>query len=318
MRKLAHAVLFDYHDAIAALPGSTPARAMLVTDAMGYLDVMAKEAHGDTALQLELASAYLRVGDVQGRPYAANLGQTDGAMASYRKGLAVLAAVTAKDPHNREARSLTGMGLERVANIELRMGLLTDAIANHRQALSIREGVLASNPNDAGSRQDVAASYLYLGDVLQVACFNTGATAECLQNALNYQQKALTIRLELSGEEPANLQRRREVAQAYMRVGFRLRDLSSMKHDKSLMQQALESHQKALEIREEVAARSSTSARDRRDVADQRMVMSPVRAALGDNAGALEGYRMAIETFQSLSAADPANAESRRGLSFAH
>jgi hypothetical protein len=40
VRKLAHLVLFDYHDAIAALPGSTPARAMLVTDALGYLDVM--------------------------------------------------------------------------------------------------------------------------------------------------------------------------------------------------------------------------------------------------------------------------------------
>ena len=318
VRKLAHSVLFDYHDAIALLPGSTPARAMLATDALGYLDIMGKEAQGDTGLQLELASAYLRVGDVQGRPYAPNLGQTEAGLASYRKGLAILEALIAKDPANRAALRQKAMGLERIANIDLRKGQLDDAIATHRKALSIREGLLAPNPSDMDSRQDLAASYLYLGDVLQVACFNGAPTLECLQNALDYQQKALAMRLEISRENPADLQLRREAAQAYMRVGFRLRDISGLTNDKVLMLQALENHEHALEIRDDVAARSSSSGRDRRDAADQRMVMSPVRAALGDNAGALVGYRTAIDTFQSLSAADPANAESRRDLSFAH
>jgi len=316
-RKLAHSVLFDYHDAIAYLPGSTPARALLVTDALGYLDIMAKEAGGDTGLQLELASAYLRVGDVQGRPYAPNLGQTDGALTSYRKGLTILQTFLTKAPHNQEARRQVAMGLERVGNIELRKGQIEEAIASQRKAMQSREELLALDPSSSESRRDLAASYLYLGDVLQVKCFSP-PSAECLQTALDYQQKALAMRLQLSRENPADLQRRREVAQAYMRVGFRLRDLSTMTHDKDMMRRALESHQHGVETQEDVAAHSSSSGRDRRDAADQRMVMSPVRVALGDYAGALAGYRMAIETFQSLSAADPANAEARRDLTFAH
>jgi tetratricopeptide (TPR) repeat protein/predicted Ser/Thr protein kinase len=316
-RKLAHSVLFDYPDAIAALPGSTAARALLTSDALRYLDVIGKEAGGDTALQLELASAYLRVGDVQGRPYAPNLGQTEGALASYRKGLAVLEAISAKDPGNREARRQRATGLERIGNIQLRKGEMENASASQRQALRIREELLAPNPSDGGARQDVAASYLYLGDVLQGQCFDP-PRVECLQKALDYQQKSLDMRVQLSGENPTDPARRREVAQAYMRVGFRLRDMSTMVRDSLLMRRSLENHQKGLDIEEDLAAGSSSNGRDRRDAADQRMVMSPVRAALGDYAGALDGYRRAIDTFQALSAADPANAESRRDLSFAH
>jgi tetratricopeptide (TPR) repeat protein len=318
VRRLSHSVLFDYHDAIASLPGSTPARAMLLTDALRYLDVIGKEAGGDMALQLELASAYLRVGDVQGRPYAPNLGQTEAALASYRKGLSVLDAIRVKDPGNREARRETAMGLERIANIELRQAHLSEAIATHRRALSIREQLMSPNPSDTVARQDLSASYLYLGDVLQGGCSTSPTTLKCLQEALQYQQKALEMRLELRRENPADLQRHRDVAQAYMRIGFRLRDISNFTQDLSAMSQALENHERALEIREDVAARSLSSGRDRRDAADQRMVMAPVQAALGDNASALAGYRKAVEAFKLLSAADPLNAEARRDLSFAH
>jgi tetratricopeptide (TPR) repeat protein len=191
-------------------------------------------------------------------------------------------------------------------------------VATHRKALLIREQLLAHDPSGAAGRQDLAASYLYLGDVLQAACFNGALKVECLQNALDYQRKALAMRLELSLENPADLQRRREVAQAYMRVGFRLRDISLVTQDKEVMRQALESHRNGLRIAEDVASRSSSSGRDRRDAADQRMVMSQVQVALGDYAGALAGCRRALDTFQSLSAADPANAESRRDVSFAY
>ena len=44
VRKLAHSVLFDYHDAIANLTGSTPVRERLVKDALEYLDSLAQEA----------------------------------------------------------------------------------------------------------------------------------------------------------------------------------------------------------------------------------------------------------------------------------
>ena len=83
VRQLANSVVFKYHDAIAALPGSTQVREMLVKDALQYLDNLAKESAGDRSLQREVALAYLKVGNVQGRIYEANLGDVKGAISSY-------------------------------------------------------------------------------------------------------------------------------------------------------------------------------------------------------------------------------------------
>ena len=74
VRKLTTSFLFEFHSAIQNLPGSTPARRLLVQRALEYLSKLAQRAHGDRGLQRELAEAYLKVGDVQGNPYAANLG----------------------------------------------------------------------------------------------------------------------------------------------------------------------------------------------------------------------------------------------------
>ncbi len=93
VRKLAHTVIFDMHDAIAKLPGSTEARKLLVSGALEYLDGLAREAGDDRDLQRELANAYDRVADVQGRPNAANIGDLQGARESYRKAQAIRGAI---------------------------------------------------------------------------------------------------------------------------------------------------------------------------------------------------------------------------------
>ena len=51
VRKLANSFLFEFHDAIRDLPGSTPARALVVQRALEYLDGLAKESSGDSALR---------------------------------------------------------------------------------------------------------------------------------------------------------------------------------------------------------------------------------------------------------------------------
>ena len=89
MRGLANAVLFELHDAIMPLPGSTHARELLVKRAQQYLDSLASESSGDDGLQRERAMAYERIGDVLGLPVQANLGQSAEALVSYRKALEI-------------------------------------------------------------------------------------------------------------------------------------------------------------------------------------------------------------------------------------
>ena len=87
VRQLAGKFLLDFHDSIAKLPGSTAARKMVVETGLQYYDTLVKEAQGNRDLLEEIARGYDRLGDVQGNPYYPNLGDTAGALASYRKAL---------------------------------------------------------------------------------------------------------------------------------------------------------------------------------------------------------------------------------------
>ncbi len=95
VRKLANVLMFDVHGAIQDLPGSTPARKMLVDNSLKYLEALSAESAGEPMLQRELASAYERVADVQGGFRTASLGDTTGAISSYRKALAMREALAA-------------------------------------------------------------------------------------------------------------------------------------------------------------------------------------------------------------------------------
>jgi eukaryotic-like serine/threonine-protein kinase len=65
VRQLANSFIFEIHDAIKDLPGSTPARELVVLRALQHLDSLAQEETNDVSLKLELAAAYQKVGDVQ-------------------------------------------------------------------------------------------------------------------------------------------------------------------------------------------------------------------------------------------------------------
>ena len=76
VRQLANVSLFDMHDSIRDLPGSTPARQLLVSKGLEYLDRLSRDAGDRPDLKREMAGAYVKVGDVQGRPFNPNLGDS--------------------------------------------------------------------------------------------------------------------------------------------------------------------------------------------------------------------------------------------------
>jgi serine/threonine protein kinase len=97
VRKLAHTFVFDLHDEVAKLDGSTKAREMMVQTGLQYLDNLAKNAGGDLELQKEIAAGYMKIGDAQGYPTQPNLGRTEDALASYRKAGEIYERLAKKD-----------------------------------------------------------------------------------------------------------------------------------------------------------------------------------------------------------------------------
>lgn len=104
VRRLANALIFDVHDSIRDLPGAGPSRRLLVETALRYLDSLSAEVTGDPALERELAAAYVRLGDLQGRAREANEGDYTGALRSYRKAYALQRASIDSSPGNPQAR----------------------------------------------------------------------------------------------------------------------------------------------------------------------------------------------------------------------
>lgn len=158
VRELANVALIDLHDAIRDLLGATPARQLLVTKGLEYLDKLSRDAGNCTDLRRELAGAYMKIGDVQGRPFNPNLGDAAGALASYRKAVTKEALETARRSlelltapmdaaPDGEGAAAAELGRElaasytRVGDLLSATGDTTAALEHRRRALAVMEAV---------------------------------------------------------------------------------------------------------------------------------------------------------------------------------
>jgi eukaryotic-like serine/threonine-protein kinase len=103
LRNLSESFLFQFHDMIKDLNGATEARQAVVAKAVEYLNILEKDSAGDTGLQLDLAEASLRLGDIQGNPYSSGKGDPTGALARYDQALSLAQSVLRADPRNASA-----------------------------------------------------------------------------------------------------------------------------------------------------------------------------------------------------------------------
>jgi eukaryotic-like serine/threonine-protein kinase len=303
VRKLANQYLFEFHDAIETLPGSTPARQLVVKRALEYLDRLAQEARNDHSLQQELATAYLKVGDVQGRPGFANLGDNAGALASYRKALAIRAALLTADAGDASLRREQAVNHDRLGDTLRIMGETATALQHYRQALELRQASLPSGGPDLAAQIELAGSYERIGDQLALL----GQRAQ----AIEHQRRALPSYEQAVASEPQNAQYQRRLFIGLIKLGDRL----SAAGDKRA---ALEHYQQALPLAHKLAAASANNARAQRELAVAHDKVGNGLAALGESAAgneaALAQYRAALRIRETLAAADPQNGEAQRDL----
>ena len=145
VRSLANTFVFDVHDAIAHLPGSTEARRQIVSTALTYLESLRTDAADDPGLLREMAAAYEKIGTVQGHPTSTNLGDTAGALASYASALRLLEPLVAKG--DILAEQLRVSVLHRDAVVRRARGDRTEAIAAFDKAWNAAERLRALRPD---------------------------------------------------------------------------------------------------------------------------------------------------------------------------
>ena len=98
VRALANFMLFDLDTSLEAIPGTTRARRELVGRSQQYLDTLAASARDNDGLRAEVARGLTRLGEVQGVPGRAHVGEPAAAKASLERAEAMLLALAKDKP----------------------------------------------------------------------------------------------------------------------------------------------------------------------------------------------------------------------------
>ncbi len=289
VEKLAHSVMFEFHDAIEKLPGSTAARELLVRRALEYLENLSREAAGDPRLDREIALGYGRIGEIQGNLGVANLGNVSTTLESYRKAEQILAPLLARSPSDDSLRldylRVAG-GLAGAYNIN----------GDHAQARQLSEKNLAlataavrAHPDDPDFIRVMMGAQSIAGDLL--------IEEKKYEEAIPIRRSILEKEQRLAKLQAGDAKARVNVALAHKRLGALYGVVKRYEEGRLEYQQAL--------AIDEVYARIDGGTRAQLDLSYDYSDLGWVSTHLGDQPAALAFYRKAQALRQSAAAADP-------------
>jgi serine/threonine protein kinase/tetratricopeptide (TPR) repeat protein len=291
VRKLANSLMFEVHDSIKNLPGTTPARKLLVSRALEYLDSLSREASGDPSLQRELAAAYDRMGDVLGDTGTANLGDFVGASQSYAKALAIRESLAAANPTDLAVQTELADEYFRAAGVLQNTGDFAGALKTLQQAQPFMQRIAAGH-SDPRLQDRIAGLYYFTG----VALEKSGDFANALQNYRNGASVREPIAINLG----ANV-----FVRAHMVADYN--GMAKMLTATGHVDEAIPLAAKALGIMKQLSEANPTNATFREWLAESYGISADLQVQKGNLEPALEFDRRAQEIFKELHNADPSN-----------
>jgi eukaryotic-like serine/threonine-protein kinase len=305
VRELANALMFDIHDAIQDLPGSTTARKLLVAKALQYLDSLNQESAENPGLQRELATAYKRIGDVQGYPYRANLGDTPGALNSYGKNLAIRQSLYAANSGNVADAVGLAEAHRLMAELQTVSNEAAKALENSRAAVGIAEQAERRAPNNFEVLSELSIDYEVEADVLS-GTFNAANLGDN-SAAFPLRKKVVDVAEHLVRLKPDDVKVQRRMAVATIRMGDQLLLDGRWREALPLYTDA---EKKLKSLR-------ALQPENRNAIADMHGIytrLQQVKQMAGDGAGALAINRASLEITKALNIADPKDANNRLAL----
>lgn len=309
VRQIANSLLFEVEGELQN--GPTKAREKLVSHALTYLNRLAEEVRSDPALQVEVAAGYLKVGDIQGRPFYANTGDSAGALASYAKAVDILEPLASASDHHEALRYLS-QAWQNIGRVQRRAGNWSEALSSSHKAVGLAERLVEAEPANNAYRSLLADDYIHLGTALYKTEYaHTGAE---LTEALGYYRKALSIHRQLTETNPQNPEYRSATAADYFWVGVTLRTLGELNGDRENYKRACENFLAQVEIDTALLRSDPTNNRYRRAWADAVISMADPQNKFGEFNATVPNLHEAFAVIESIAAADPANVEARRDL----
>ena len=299
VRALANSFLFEFNPQIENLPGSLPARRLLVTRALEYLDNLSQEAGGDLQLQNELAKAYEKVGDVQGNPQTPNTGDLKGALQSYEKAQAIRRRLLENEPDNQEKQANLAANIEVAANLNLNGGEYDKAEAGFTEAVALREKVVAQTPKDVAARSN-------LGYAVRLSSYPPYYNSQN-EKAMEISNRALAIFAELSREAPEDAFVNLQHANMFLDIGEGFAYLDNMP-------QAQENIRKGAEMLSALYEKHPNDTRVRRALWVSLLKRGGLLRDTGNVKSSLEDYDRALEISKIALQNEPGSFQAKRDV----
>jgi non-specific serine/threonine protein kinase/serine/threonine-protein kinase len=295
VRKLANSLMFEVHDSIRDLPGTLPARKLLINRALEYLDSLSQEASGDTTLQRELASAYDRVGDLLGYTGAANLGDYAGALQSYEKALSIRESSAAAHPDDRQ------MQLE-LLNDYFRLSFaLQDTGAFAKALTHLQKGSTLAQRSADAHHEPIFKDFL-AGFYWQTA--NVLMQSGDYRNALEKYRQGASIREALMENGNATSLVRTHLAADYIGLGKAMSAIGDLNG-------AVQYSRKGAEILEQLSSSDPNNATLQEYLGEAYDRVAAILLKRNELDQCLTYYIKGLKVFAKLSSADPANSLAR-------
>jgi non-specific serine/threonine protein kinase/serine/threonine-protein kinase len=295
VRELANSFMFEFHDSIKDVPGTLEARKLLVNRALRYLNGLAQEAGDDSSLQSELAVAYDRIGSITF--------DTEQALQSHQKAVAINETLVKKDPKNPELRKRLAANYENVGDVLKQFGDSAGAFAFNRKQLEVAESLASDYPGDIDYRAGLVDAYVSVSYSLM----QTRETSA----ALDYLFKALSVQQSILAAEPANLERVRDLAGLFSFIANAYDGAGDFRT-------AQEYTRKEFAITEQLLASSPDSSRDIRDQWSSVLRQAKYLTKLGDPMAGLENGQRALALVERLANADTKDKGHQHGLAITH
>jgi non-specific serine/threonine protein kinase/serine/threonine-protein kinase len=294
LRQLAGTFLFEFHDAIANLPGATPARELVTRRALQYLDSLAREASGDIDLKRELAEGYMRVGSAQGLYFESNLGKTAEARQAFQKALDLYEAVAAARPDDLGLKT----GLSRALLARNTVGFdHAGGLVHDRRVISMMESAARGGPLDAPAMLVLGQAWFGVAE----SQLSLKHIPECIQA----RQKSIEVFRDLVARYPDDVEGRRFFSTAEKRLAH---TYITELHDPA---KGMEHLMIAQRIDRERVDRDPSNAVARLDLALGESYLFGAMRRKGDLPAAQHFLESAIALRSEVLAADPRNARVR-------
>lgn len=303
-------------------------------------------------LRRELATADIKIGDIQGNFYYQNFGNTSDALASYQKAFDILESLIQTNPLDTEVKTQLAKAYESTGDILGDKGDINEARDKYQKAAKIIETVAAAKSEDKETQFYLAQLYTDLGDIEYV---EGEQSFKNLSVALEYLNKGLAIRERLFAANPNDKLANIYLNQTYQRLinlyrvkGDFAAQLDYLQKDKVLMekllaaypkeanrkrdtavcyirfarylieagdfQQAADYTAKSMALREEIYNADKTEVRAQRDLAFGYFSSAELQTKSGDLRGALDNYQKQLKIYEDLAAIDSSNKDRQRDL----